>query len=77
MTRNEFEEIKSMVERAQSNIEEIRKARTEAQNNIRQLDLNEAGWLGALEALSGFYQRGLDEFGNETAPDPVEPEAED
>ena len=54
MNRQEFEEIRSMVERANANLEEIRDTRTKMQNNLRQLDLNEAGWLGALEALSPF-----------------------
>lgn len=74
MNRQEFEEIRSMVERANANLEEIRDTRTKMQNNLRQLDLNEAGWLGALEALSPFYNRGIEEF--ETAPEAETPEAE-
>lgn len=74
MNRQEFDEIRSMVERANENLEEIRNTRKTMQSNLRQLDLNEAGWLGALEALSPFYNRGIEQF--ETASEVETPEAE-
>lgn len=54
MNKSEVEEIKLKVSQAQEKIEEIKKARTEYQNALKQLDINEAGWMGFIEALSPY-----------------------
>jgi seryl-tRNA synthetase len=49
-----YEEVKQKVESAKKSIEEIRKNRTQYQEALRQLELNEAGWLGFIEALTPY-----------------------
>lgn len=49
MTR---ESIQEKIDQAKSQLDEIRSSRTRAQEAIRQFDLNEAGWLGYLEAMT-------------------------
>jgi hypothetical protein len=48
------DEIKQKVEKAYKSIEDIKKTRVQYQDALRQLELNEAGWLGFIEALSPF-----------------------
>lgn len=52
MTKTEIENIQSRVQTANDKIEEITRLRTEYQNALRQLEINEAGWRGFLEALT-------------------------
>lgn len=44
--------IEEKIENAKSQIEEIRQNRLKYQETLRQLDMNESGWRGFIEALS-------------------------
>jgi hypothetical protein len=46
--------VADKLENARRQLEDIRTKRTQAQETLRQLDLNEAAWLGFIEALSPY-----------------------
>jgi predicted DNA-binding transcriptional regulator len=54
-------EIKLKLENAQSKLEEIKTARAQYQEALRNLDLNEAGWLGYIEALTPYVTEATNE----------------
>ena len=54
MNKTELENVQSRIQTAKDKLEEITRLRNEYQNALRQLELNEAGWRGFLEALSPF-----------------------
>lgn len=64
MTQAERKVIQDKIDQALKNIEEIRKARAEYQNSLNQLDINEAGWMGASEILKTLLEE-LPEYSEE------------
>lgn len=54
MTKAEMSDIETKVNNAKAKIDEIKRLRTEYQTQLKQLELNEAGWLGYIEALSPY-----------------------
>lgn len=61
MTKEELKDIQVKVNQAKEKIEEIKKTRLEYQNALRQLDINEAGWLGFIEAFSPYLKAELED----------------
>jgi hypothetical protein len=55
------EEVKQKIEKAYKSIDDIKKTRTQYQDALRQLELNEAGWLGFIEALSPYLAQNNNE----------------
>lgn len=47
-------EVKFKLDSARQKIEEIKATRVQYQEALRNLDLNEAGWLGYIEALTPY-----------------------
>jgi hypothetical protein len=47
-------DIPEKLKSARSQLEELRNKRAQAQDAVRQFDLNEAAWLGFIEALSPY-----------------------
>lgn len=54
----DYEEVKQKINSAKKNLEDIRKNRIQYQEALRQLELNEAGWLGFIEALTPYSEVG-------------------
>lgn len=46
--------VADKLENARRQLEDIRAKRTQTQETLRQLDLNEAAWLGFIEALAPY-----------------------
>lgn len=44
--------IQQRLQNARTQLEELRSSRVRQQESLRQLDLNEAGWLGYIEAMT-------------------------
>jgi hypothetical protein len=49
-----MEDVNQKLENARRQLEEIRTNRAKSQEALRQLDLNEAAWLGFIEALAPY-----------------------
>jgi hypothetical protein len=47
-------DVSKKIENARRQLEDIRTKRTQANETLRQLDLNEAAWLGFIEALTPY-----------------------
>lgn len=47
-------DVNDKLKNARTQLEDIRTKRNQAQESLRQLDLNEAAWLGFIEALSPY-----------------------
>jgi predicted DNA-binding transcriptional regulator len=50
----DIQEVKSKIEVAKLKLEEIKSLRSQYQDALKGLDLNEAGWLGYIEALTPY-----------------------
>lgn len=51
-----MKDVKEKVINAQAKLEEIRKQKVSFQESIRQLELNEAAWMGFIEALTPYVE---------------------
>lgn len=56
MNKTQIDEFLARIEMAREKISELKKTRQEYTEALRQLDLNEAGWLGYIEALRPYSE---------------------
>lgn len=61
-------DVNDKLKNARTQLEDIRSRRVQAQESLRQLDLNEAAWLGFIEALAP-YESEVGEVEEDTVED--------
>jgi hypothetical protein len=64
-----MKDIPEKLKNARSKLAEIRSQRVQAQEALRQLDINEAAWLGFIEALSPYETSSDEDSENYTLSD--------